>query len=283
MESFTPFIHSIRETIDFSAHSVHGARVVFISSIASVQEWASVYDTRVSEAPLQSWKVASPLGYGQSKHVCERILTVAAEESRVPVAVLRVGQVAGPAVPTAGIWNTDEWIPSLARLSMCIRVVPNDLSDIDWVPVDTMGKIIEEIATADKLHAKHEVPLKIFNLVNPQLRPFARFIEALETQEVPLKRVPMRKWVETLAAADLSSIRAADRDAITKILPFFRHLAEKMAQGAALQPKFETKNGEWLSQSLRSLEGIESRLINSWCHDWQMLDGQQWCVTYGAS
>lgn len=69
-------------------------RIVFVSSISFVQDWALVYPTPVD--------VASPLCYRQSKHVSKRILVKAREVSGVPVTILRVGQVTGPTTVTGG-------------------------------------------------------------------------------------------------------------------------------------------------------------------------------------
>ncbi len=49
-----------------------------MSSVSSVQEWAAVFpNLLVSESPLKSYKVSSPLGYGQSKHAAEHALAMA--------------------------------------------------------------------------------------------------------------------------------------------------------------------------------------------------------------
>lgn len=51
------------------------------------------------------------MGYSESKHVAEYILSNASERSGVPVHILRGGQIAAP-VATPGIWNnTNEQIP----------------------------------------------------------------------------------------------------------------------------------------------------------------------------
>jgi nucleoside-diphosphate-sugar epimerase len=45
---------------------------------------------------MDDYSVAQDFGYGESKHVSERILQIAKARSGVPASVLRVGQVAGP-------------------------------------------------------------------------------------------------------------------------------------------------------------------------------------------
>lgn len=174
------YLPSVRELIDFSSLSPLRPRIVFVSS-TSVQEWNSVLPPPVTEKPVDFYEVASPLGYGHSKHVSERVLTEASAVSGTPVTILRVGQVAGSRTSSGGKWSAEEWIPSLAAICRGLGLVPDDLPPIDWVPLDLAAKVICELAlpragqggvygqvgdeTATKEH------LKVFNVVNPSLTP----------------------------------------------------------------------------------------------------------------
>jgi hypothetical protein len=102
LDAYKPeYIHSVRAVIDLAAAAPSHPRIIFILSISSVQAWAAVHKSPVPETQFKgsdSYRVASPLGYGQSKHVSERILAQASIESGIPVTILRVGQVAGSMV-----------------------------------------------------------------------------------------------------------------------------------------------------------------------------------------
>ena len=62
---------------------------------------------------------------------------------------MRVGQVAGPVERgEKGSWNKWEWLPSLIASSSYLGVIPETLGpmeDVDWVPVDVLGRAIGEL------------------------------------------------------------------------------------------------------------------------------------------
>ncbi len=62
-------------------------------------------------------------GYGESKWVCEEMLTVAAAKTALRPIVVRVGQLSG--VSTNGFWNPKEWVPSLFKSSVHIGCLPD--------------------------------------------------------------------------------------------------------------------------------------------------------------
>lgn len=277
----TTYLRSIREIVDMSYNSLWGLRVVFVSSVSSVQEWASIFPTRVTEATLDSYDVASPLGYGQSKHVAERILARASAASNIPVTILRLGQVAGPTNTGqgGGKWSTDEWIPSLATISKEIRMVPDDIPPIDWVPVDLAARAVVELATvgccdaevrqADDDQVLHK-PL-VFNVVNPTLSEWSTFAKTLQNRlntGGPLcRQVYLAERVDTLMQADMGTQLATSSN---KIIPFFKHLAETTSRGIVLQPKFDTSKAVRTSKTMRKMEKIDEGLIDQWLQQWRI-------------
>ncbi|KAJ4407654.1 hypothetical protein N0V82_009876 [Gnomoniopsis sp. IMI 355080] len=97
LESFIPCVISTRKLVDYSTHSLFGARVFLLSSSSSVAKYHTVYPDRekVPEDIVEDWRVAYDTPYGQSKFVSERILDAAAKVAAVPTAVCWVGQIAG--------------------------------------------------------------------------------------------------------------------------------------------------------------------------------------------
>lgn len=75
-------------------------------------------------------------GYGESKHVAERICLAASRTAAVPTSVFRVGQIAGPDT-RMGMWNPHEWIPTMIATSKAIGKVPLELGGwpVDWISV----------------------------------------------------------------------------------------------------------------------------------------------------
>jgi thioester reductase-like protein len=273
LEAYKPgYIHSVRAIIDLATTIPSRPRIVFISSISSVQAWAAVLKSPVSERQFEgsdSFRVASPLGYRQSEHVSERILVQASIESGIPVTILRVGQVAGSTKDTGAPWSTDEWVPSLAAISKTLRLIPVDIPSIDWVPVDMVGKVISELTFSSNEQKKkvlQSAPLKVFNLVNQHLTDWSVFVDVLRARiGGDAKLVGLLEWVHSLSIPDSKAISTAEAAASTKIPPFFQHLAETAATGAALQPKFETTSTVTGSPTMAGVQAIDKKLIDLWC------------------
>jgi nucleoside-diphosphate-sugar epimerase/acyl-CoA synthetase (AMP-forming)/AMP-acid ligase II len=137
VESFEDtHINGLRRFVDFSLNSRFNAHVHFVSSISTVGSWTPKMGSIVPEVPMEDVSVVLPQGYGESKHVAERICLEASRRSRVPTTVYRVGQIAGPTTPS-GEWNRHEWLPTIIATSKAMGKIPNRLGSIsvDWVPV----------------------------------------------------------------------------------------------------------------------------------------------------
>lgn len=56
------------------------------------------------------------MGYGESKYIGELLLEAGADKCGVPAVICRVGQLAGPVKKNGGMWNKQEWLPSVSLL-----------------------------------------------------------------------------------------------------------------------------------------------------------------------
>lgn len=89
--------------------------ILFTSSISTIANWSAKFlGVKVPEAPFHDYTIPAPTGYAMSKYVGERILENAANTSGVPVSIIRVGQIGGPVVKKGGMWNKQEWLPSVS-------------------------------------------------------------------------------------------------------------------------------------------------------------------------
>lgn len=135
VESFEEtHIRGVRRFIDFSLQS--NAHLHFVSSISTVGAWTPAMGPAVPEVPMEDCAVVLAQGYGESKHVAERICLEASRRSRVATTIYRVGQIAGPTSPS-GQWNPHEWLPTIIATSKALGKVPNRLGAmaVDWIPV----------------------------------------------------------------------------------------------------------------------------------------------------
>ncbi|KAK2735825.1 putative NRPS-like protein biosynthetic cluster [Myotisia sp. PD_48] len=262
------FIHSVQSLVNIVSRAEKNPRVVFVSSTAVAQDWEKVnVSVPVPEEPLNNWDITSPLGYGQSKHVSERMLTLAAENLGIPVTILRVGQVAGTTTAANGaIWSRDEWLPSLAYLSKSLGVIPNDLFDIDWIPVDIMAEAVCELSLSQ---SSQDNPVQIYNLVNPHPTPFAEFVDVLQHRLPSAKQTTLSDWVKKVSSncVDNGGLPAEDAIAAVKILPFFQYLVES----SVAQPKFSTNQAQMASRTMADkVVAIDKTLIELWCDQWKI-------------
>ena len=112
LESFEDHVGGVSNFIILSTSSPLHPRIMFVSSISSIANWASCYpsDKIIPESSLTDteYNVALPMGYGESKHVGERMLALAAKRVGIKVDILRVGQAAGPIAPDGAAWNKSE-------------------------------------------------------------------------------------------------------------------------------------------------------------------------------
>ena len=268
LESFeTEHIRSVRNLIDWSIESKRHPRIVFVSSLSSVSHWSLHHTGPVPEEPVDDYDVAQTLGYGESKHVAERILQAASSQSGVPVAILRVGQIAGSTSSNGTTWTKAEYLPSLIQTSLALGRVPDTLPGaIDWIPVDTLANIIVDLVQGFEGGSE----LEIFNLVNPRITKWESLLPALErrsTAESPLSPISFVEWTELLRKIDTNNKRELLAMPAAKIVEFYEDLQRDDEQygGRIL---CETRQGRELSKTMQDLEPISEELMEIWLKQW---------------
>ncbi|KAL8720788.1 MAG: hypothetical protein Q9181_007848 [Wetmoreana brouardii] len=102
LSSFADNIRSVCTFANWSILSPRRPRFVFISSVSSVGPWNSTFkpETGIPEEPIENLNAALPIGYGESKYVSERLLDQAANQSKAPITILRVGQIGSATTTT---------------------------------------------------------------------------------------------------------------------------------------------------------------------------------------
>lgn len=129
-------IRAVQNLIHFSLQSVKRTHIHFLSSIGAVGGWTKSNGPTIPELPFEDCDVTLRQGYGEAKHICERICLIASQNSGVPTSIHRLGQIAGPSTES-GYWNRQEWLPSLVATSKSIGKIPSTLGafPVDWIPV----------------------------------------------------------------------------------------------------------------------------------------------------
>lgn len=265
LESFERVhIQGVRHLIDWSINSNRQPHIIFVSSISSVGNWFAVHGNSepVPEVSIESLDVAQDMGYGESKNVAERILTIANETSGLPVSILRVGQIAGPLM-VKGVWNESEWLPALIKTSKSLGYLPDHIPEIDWIPVDKLAATMLEI-----LHfaAQTEKSL-VYNVVNPGLTSWNSLLNTVRLRLGPhVQVVPLREWVHKLEELDLTGSGALSAWPAIKILDFYRALEQ--AQSSEGKLAYTITHGLTASETLTKLTPVNNEWMSIWLDQW---------------
>lgn len=265
LESFEEtHIRGVRNFIDWSIGSTLHPHIFFVSSISSVGNWGASHGSNesVSEIPVTDSSVAQALGYGESKHVSERILDIAATRSGVPASILRVGQIAGSLTPSDEAWNRTEWMPCMVKTSKALRRIPASIPDVDWILVNKLASIILEL-----VHTGVETGTpQIFNLVNPTSAPWAPLVPPIQKRfGSECQVVPLAEWIDILKQVDMNDKEELASKPALKILDFYMDL-ERAGSVAGLT--YDTEHGLAASETMATLAPVSAEWMETWLDQW---------------
>jgi thioester reductase-like protein/acyl-coenzyme A synthetase/AMP-(fatty) acid ligase len=280
LESFEEtHIAGTRRVVDFSATAKYHPHIIFISSIASTGNWhGSGHSGFVPEVFMQDNTLPLPQGYGESKHVASSILAIAAEKSSIASTIVRVGQLAGPSAEK-GLWNRQEWLPSIVASSKALGQIPRTLGNediVDWVPTDAAAKVLLDICET-RLQAQEERKLDTFHLVNPQITHWKGLVPAIvdfysgspassgsaSSSSAEMKIVEFSDWLQALKSLPVTEENMRQVPGI-KLLDFYQGLAQE--EGSL--PRMDTRRTVEASETLKRLGAVDRGLMVNWCKQW---------------
>ena len=291
LASFAPHVASVRNLLNLSLESPNRPKLFFISSIASIMNYPLHYPTSlVPELIVPNFSIPAQMGYGESKHVAERLLDYASRTFEVPVAVCRVGQIAGPAKTGGSSWNRREWLPSLVISSKFLGMLPASLgggesSDVvDWIPIDFLSTIITELALRSSPNASSSptTSTTVFHTTNPHPTSWSSLLPVLQsalsassppsTTSIPI--VPWATWLSALQASASSSASLSLQDMLIanpalKLSEFYSSLSSSFERSNPPAPaRLDTTNTEVASPRLRELEAVKPEWMRAWVEGW---------------
>lgn len=278
--SFEPHITGVRNLITFAHNCTYDATLFFVSSVSVAANWSRVSgnQTKVPEIPIADWR-APRMGYGQSKLISERLLEDVAKFSGRKTVTCRVGQIAGPiAHGTMGSWNKQEWVPSLIASSQYLGKLPTDLgpaSEVDWVPVDVLGRAIVELLMVDSGFEikRGKRSLKVYHAVNPSSIFWRDLIPSIQKESNNPELVSFPNWVTALRASIAigNGAVAVPENPATKLLEaFFDNLDDKARRFPdLLSAPFEVKKTVKDSKTLRDLTPVCPAWMELWMQQWK--------------
>ncbi|KAF4955998.1 hypothetical protein FGADI_4171 [Fusarium gaditjirri] len=265
MSSFESHVRGVRHLVDFSSAAVKNVPIIFISSIGTVDRWSS--PEAVPEEALHDLTLPS-MAYGRSKLASSLILDAAAEQSGVPTASVRVGQIAGSR-GEKGLWNRQEMIPSLIASSVYLGVLPDHLGaqqEIAWSPIEDIAGLILDVAGITVHKPVSEIS-GYFHGVNPATVSWSDIATVIKDfYGDKVKLVSVGEWVERLEASAKEENVDFDKNPGVKLLDTYRGL---FAVGKEVQPvKYGMERTKSHSPTMRELGPITPDLIRNWCRQW---------------
>jgi thioester reductase-like protein/acyl-CoA synthetase (AMP-forming)/AMP-acid ligase II len=275
LRSFTGSLDGVVGLIEFADRSQTQVTIQFVSSIAAVgapPERSVMIEEAVTDA-----QVPVPMGYGQSKHVAEKLLSYASSALGIRTIIARVGQISGDACRKRG-WNRREWFPSLVVSSLHIRALPETLGcaedgkGVKWIPVDSTARILQELSDVparpginDTFHVVHPRPVAWANLLPIVRSTLDKAIS--ENGGSQMDVVGYEEWFKRLEAtfdADATQSEALSNNPAAKLLSFFESLLSK----EDLTGIFDVSHSMASSSTMQSLESVDSDCLEAWVSGW---------------
>ncbi|EFQ35094.1 male sterility protein [Colletotrichum graminicola] len=247
----------LRGTMNLMSFCLRGAKkkFVFMSSVAAAMGNQS--GTIVPELPLGPDPAnALSTGYAQSKFIVEQVTQHYASVLKMPVHILRVGQLCGHS--RLGVWNHTEMWPILMMTGLdVLSAMPVLQTKVDWLPVDICAEAIQKavFSSAD------ESPYAVTNLVNPAPISWDELLSLLrEASGLEFARVEMSEWVSLLETQTSPAGPQDHKTPALKLLSFF----QEMAKGSG--------NGEGVVFEASKVGGgrrIDVHMVGKWLEKWQ--------------
>lgn len=265
VSSFESSIRGVRHLVDFAAAADKDVPIVFVSSIGTADGWRS--SDRVPEERLTDMTLPQ-MGYGRSKLAATLILDAAVEQSGIHAASVRVGQIAGPR-GEKGMWNRQEFIPSLIASSVYLGVLPDSLGpqqEIAWTPVEDISGLILDIAGITDPKPLSEIN-GYFHGVNPSETNWSVLAPAAKNfYGDGMKIISLEEWVERLEASAKDKDVDVERNPGIKLVDTYRGLLESAKTGRVMRFSMERTKGH--SPTIREAGPVTPELMVNWCRQW---------------
>jgi thioester reductase-like protein len=265
--SFEPYIRGVRHLTDFAAEAAKAVVLVFISSIGELDGWPSargpVPEQRIDELTL------AQMGYGRSKLVGSLIVDTAAKQSGIPAASVRVGQIAGPK-QKEGMWNPQEFLPSLIASSVYLGILPDSLGPfqvVDWIPVEDVAGLILDVTGVTVPVPTSEIS-GYFHAVNPATTQWSELAVAIKDHYAGRikKLVSLEEFVARLEESGTKGTDVTKNPGVKLLDTYRSFLAAE--QGGHGHVTFETTRTKARSPTAKQLNKITPELMKNWCEQW---------------
>lgn len=199
LESFEPLLEATRSAIRFCTSSTRWPRITFVSSVCAIGEWPREHPEEPLIPEQVAWDSASAMahGYGESKCIAEQLLARVHTASDLRVAIVRAGQIGGPAFSGTerSVWPIQGWVYLIIKASEKVGYWPAHVQSLDWIPVDALADGIARITRT----RPSDQAMQVFNMVHPQPVPWRLLFTTLEGRfGLRAKEVSLPEWLDKL-------------------------------------------------------------------------------------
>ncbi len=263
LEFFEPHIKSVSDLIKICLSSERKAKFIFCSSIST----ALCCPTPVPESVINDLsQSAAPMGYGQSKLVCEHIVKNACSQTGIFARSARIGQIVGDT--KNGIWNSTEAYPLMIQSAKVLKALPAIPEMLSWTPVDVVANVILDIlfeGEAKEQSLGVDGGDVVYNVTTPKLVDWTSdLLPALKNDAgLEFEVVGIDEWLRRLA----NSPSDAKVNPTIKLLDHFEKLYNSNQKIDV--PAFMTLKTESVSPCLKECENvINSGLVKKFVKGW---------------
>ncbi|KAI0788155.1 male sterility protein-domain-containing protein, partial [Fomes fomentarius] len=184
VESFAVYLRALRCLIELALSSpfMEPPKLQYISSIAVFQ--SCELPAPVPEVPMDP-SSAMGTGYGESKWIGEYMLLKVAEQTEVPVQIVRLAQICGD---QDGYWNEEEWFPCMVKSAFLTKCLPDIHGDAAFIPNYPAARALIEMCWLSEI---------ILHLTHPQIASLRSLLASVAEQlDIPL--VSWDAWLQML-------------------------------------------------------------------------------------
>lgn len=268
--------------IDFTSSTVKPASLFFISSISSVMGHKSA--SLLTPETLVRTTSPAPTGYANSKYIAEHLIGESVAQKSVRASIARVGQVSG-AVRAPGLWDKNEWFPSLITSALKIGALPSSigpaLGRIDWMPIDILAEVLVDLALESHGGADNGT-LQVWHPQNLHVKTWedirslvAETLSKFSGGEMEL--LGLSQWIARVrsdldtfgglgpTSDDVDLRDYLEKNPTAKLLDFWEDIATSMEEIPGI---LDTARTSHCSRKLHEVDGIKPEWIEKWIREW---------------
>ncbi|KAI2782956.1 male sterility protein-domain-containing protein [Daldinia loculata] len=256
IRSYHPFLKATVSTIELAAVSKRNIHIVFVSSVSSVSRMATT--TTAPEAPISDPLASLDMGYGQSKHAAERLLTAAIKVSGIPVSIIRVCQLGGPSPGKPGKWADQAWLSALIRAVGTTKYIPENVTAINWVPVDVAAEMIRDLITRPL-----QQEAQFYHICHPRPQRWELLVDIPRELLGVADTVPLKEWTKKRRDIEDPSAEDIARVPALTMLDFL----EKLGDGTE-SATYTTDQA--IRYSKTSIPALNGEMLRNWVSSWNL-------------